>query len=416
MKILVVSQYFWPEEFRINDLASELVKRGHEVTVLTGKPNYPDGQVYSEFKKNPAAFGRYKGTRVIRVPMVPRGKGRSLLLIFNYLSFAASAALWGWLKLRKDKFDVIFVFEPSPITVGLPAVFLKKNLAVPVVFWVLDLWPETLEAIGVVKSRFLLKKVGKLVSFVYNRCDLVLGQSRSFLTEIAKYCNDPEKIKYFPSWSEDLFSKPGSDVIEEFTGNDGQFKVLFAGNIGEAQDFPSIIRAAEILKSKSAKIKIFIIGDGRMLPWLERQIVERGLQDYVLLLGRHPLERMPDFYASADALLVCLKENKVFSMTIPGKLQTYMMAGKPILAMLDGEGAQAVDRAKAGFTCNSESFDMLADNMISMSKLSHGDLQKLGDNARNYALDEFNREALITQLEQWFAHLAGRDINCRVSE
>ncbi len=403
MRVLVISQYFWPENFRINDLCSELVKRGHKVTVLTGKPNYPDGTVYPEFVEAPSNYSEYEGVEVVRVPMAPRGQGSSLKLFFNYISFAFSASLWGWIKLRKMNFDVTFVFEPSPITVGLPAIWLRKTRKIPVIFWVLDLWPETLEAVGVVKSRFLLHLVGKLVSFIYKRCDLVLGQSRAFLDGIALYCDKAEKIKYFPNWAEDVFSNNTMQGIEDITKFDGMFKVLFAGNIGEAQDFPSILAAASVLKNSNASIKLFIVGDGRMMPWVKQQIEERGLEGYVYLMGHHPLKLMPNFYVSADALLVSLKESRVFSMTIPGKVQSYMMAGKPILGMLDGEGAHAIDEANAGYTCCAGGHEALANNILAMSKLSKDELQKFGVNAKRYAQREFDRNRLISQLEQWFS-------------
>ncbi len=406
MRVLVVSQYFWPENFRINDLCSELVKRGHKVTVLTGKPNYPDGVAYPEFIENPLKYSRFEGAKIIRVPMVARGQGSSLKLFFNYISFAFSASLWGWIKLRKIDFDVTFVFEPSPITVGLPAIWLRKTRKIPVIFWVLDLWPETLEAVGVIKSRFLLCLVGKLVSFIYRRCDLILGQSKSFLDGIALYCDKTEKIKYFPNWPEGIFSINTIQRVEAIAKFDGTFKVLFAGNIGEAQDFPSILAAAAVLKNSNASIKIFIVGDGRMMLWVKQQIEERGLQDFVCLMGLHPLEMMPSFYASADALLVSLKESRVFSMTVPGKVQSYMMAEKPILAMLDGEGALAINEANAGYTCCAEDHEALAKNILAMSKLSKDELQKFGVNAKSYAQREFDRSRLISQLEQWFSGVA----------
>ncbi len=405
MRVLVVSQYFWPENFRINDLCSELFKRGHEVTVLTGKPNYPDGTVYPEFVETPFNYSEYEGVEVVRVPMVPRGQGSSLKLVLNYFSFALSASLWGWLKLRKTDFDVIFVFEPSPITVGLPAVWLRKTRKIPVIFWVLDLWPETLEAVGVIKSKFLLRLVGKLVSFIYRRCDLVLGQSKAFLDGIALYCDRTEKIEYFPNWAEDIFSTNTVQRVEDIAKYDGAFKVLFAGNIGEAQDFPSILAAAAALKNSNANIKFFIVGDGRKMPWVNRQIQEKGLWNYVFLMGRYPLGMMPSFYASADALLVSLKKSSVFSMTIPGKVQTYMMAEKPILAMLDGEGALAINEANAGYTCCAEDHEVLAKNILTMSELSKDELQKLGVNAKSYAQREFDRGRLISQLEQWFSEV-----------
>jgi len=401
MRILVVTQYFWPENFRINDLCAELVLRGHDVTILTGKPNYPDGVVFGAYKNKPSEFCQYQGCEVIRVPMIARGEN-AIHLILNYLSFALTASLNGAFKLRKRKYDIIFVYEPSPITVGLPAIYLKILKKAPVVFWVLDLWPETLEAVGVVKSPKVLMIIGKLVSFIYNRCDLILGQSKSFINSIENYCDDKEKIRYFPSWAEDLFLSESVPTINDVAIFEDNFKVLFAGNIGESQDFPAIVKAVEILKTKKSNVKLFIVGDGRAFSWLKSQIKEKNLENYIYLLGRHPLEMMASFYASADALLVSLKENKVFAMTIPGKVQSYMAAGKPILSMVDGEGNRVIEEAKCGYTSKSGDYESLANSMMRMSRLAQENLEPLGINAKEYSLKEFDRDKLISQLEVWF--------------
>lgn len=407
MRILVVSQYFWPENFRINDLCAELVKRGHEVTVLTGKPNYPDGSTFQDYTNAPEKFNDYKGCYIVRVPMSTRGKNCSIKLMLNYFTFALSATFIGAWKLRKKQFDVIFVFEPSPVTVGLPAIFLKKLKKAPVVFWVLDLWPETLEAVGVIKSPRILNLVGKLVSFIYNRCDLVLGQSKAFDSGISRYCKDETKIKYFPSWSENMFLSQPDSVVIDMDDFDG-FKVLFAGNIGNAQDFPAILKALEVLKKQEASIKLFIVGGGRALAWLKEEIQARKLSKYIVLLGQHSLDSMPSFYCSADALLMTLKESSVFTVTIPGKLQSYMAAGKPILTMLSGEGSRLVEEARCGYVANSGDFISFANNMMQMSALDEKELKLLGDKAKQYSELEFDRNKLITQLESWFTELSNQ--------
>ena len=411
MRILVVSQYFWPENFRINDLCAELVSRGHDVTVLTGKPNYPDGAVFPDFLNNPDDFNEYEGCQVVRVPMVARGKGSSVKLLMNYFSYFLSASLIGSWRLRGKSFDVIFVFEPSPVTVCLPAIFLKKLKKAPVVFWVLDLWPETLEAIGIVKSKAILALVGRLVAFIYNRCDLVLGQSKAFYDGIARYCTDKTKIKYFPSWSESVFADAATFPVREIEKHHDVFKILFAGNIGDAQDFPAILSAAALLKTKQLKTKFFIVGDGRAFEWLKSEISKKDLQDYVYLMGRHPLESMPSFYASVDVLLVTLQESPVFAMTIPGKVQSYMAAGKPILTMLSGEGSRIIEEAECGYTARSSDYEQLANNIIAMSELKQNELVTLGGNAKRYAKTEFDRDTLITQLENWFVELEKKSIN-----
>ena len=328
MRILIVTQYFWPENFRINDLVSDLVIRNHQVTVLTGVPNYPTGKTDTGFSENSSKYNEYQGAEVVRVPMVVRGKS-NIQLVLNYLSFALMASTVGVYKLRKKAFDVVFAFEPSPITVGLPAILLRRLKKSPLIFWVLDLWPNTLRAIGVVRSELILKTIGLLVSFIYKRCDLILGQSKSFLPEIQSYSGD-KRVEYFPSWAESLFQPPessGRSIVSHT-----YFNVMFAGNVGEAQDIPSIINAVELLREDS-RIHWTIVGDGRMFYWLEQEVNQRGLNESISLVGRHPVEKMPEFFQQADVLLVSLKNAPVFSMTIPGKLQAYLMAGKPILAM-----------------------------------------------------------------------------------
>lgn len=406
MKILVVTQYFWPENFRINDLVSEFAKRGHEVTVLTGVPNYPLGDVFPEFKANPQKFSVFEGCKVVRAPMLPRGQGGAKLLL-NYLTFAAGATWAAFTKLRKQEFDVIFVFEPSPVTVGIPAVLLGRYKKTPVVFWALDLWPETLAALGVVKSPWLLKQVGKLVSFIYNRCDLVLGQSEGFLDNLRKYCKDKSKVRYFPSWAEDVYQEGDVSPAPEIDYRPDLFNIVFAGNIGDAQDMPAVLNAAEVLKN-DARIRWLIVGDGRRFSWMQDEVKRLGLSDSVHLLGRFPVERMPSFYAHADALLVSLKSDPVFSMTIPGKMQSYLMTGKPILAMLDGEGRRVAVEAKAGLVCPAGDASGLAKRVVAMAEMSSPERQRMGESGLLYARLEFDRSALIDRLEMMLDEVVGR--------
>ncbi len=401
MRILVVSQYFWPENFRVNDLVKEWVQRGHEITVLTGIPNYPAGKVFDAYQKQPSAFTEYEGAEVVRVPMLPRSTG-GLRLMQNYLSFVLGACIFGPWLLRNKPADVIFVFEPSPVTVGLPAILLGKMKNAPVVFWALDLWPETLAAIGVIRSPRVLGWVGHMVRFIYNRCTLVLGQSRGFLGSIARYCDDKAKIRYFPSWAEDVFTdasvQPAPEVPEWADG----FTVVFAGNIGEAQDMPAVLDSAERLKD-NASIRWIIVGDGRKSDWLRSEVARRGLDDQVLLPGRFQVERMPSFYAHADALLVSLKRDPVFSMTIPGKVQSYLMAGIPLLGMLDGEGAAVIREANAGLTCDAGDGSGLAQAVLTLTAMPPEKRKQMGLNGRKYAQQEFGRAQLMDRLEALMA-------------
>lgn len=403
MRLLVVSQYFWPENFRINDLVAEMVRRGHEVTVLTGRPNYPDGQIFPQYRAAPEAFAVYQGATVVRVPMLARGRGAARLLL-NYLSFAVSASFVGLWKLRGRPFDAILVYEPSPVTVGIPAVVLRATKRAPLAFWVLDLWPETLTAIGVVRSRRVLGSVGRLVRFIYQRCDLILAQSKSFVPAIRKYAGADRWVEYFPSWAESIFGASTAAPAPEVPRLEGAFNVMFAGNIGEAQDFPAVLAAAERLRER-ASIRWLIVGDGRAATWVADEIKARGLSDAVLMLGRHPVERMPAFFRHADALLVSLKDEPIFAMTIPGKLQSYLAAGVPVVAMLNGEGAALVRDSGAGLACAAGDSSGLAEAVLKLADLSPSERAAMGQRGVALYAREFERGLLMDRLESWLGSL-----------
>lgn len=403
MRILVVSQYFWPENFRVNDVVGEFVARGHEVTVLTGWPNYPAGEVFPEFRADPAAFRDFAGARVVRVPLVPRGRG-GLRLALNFLSFALSGAVLGAWKLRGRPFDAIFVFEVSPVTVGLPAIVQRWLKKAPIAFWVLDLWPETLEAIGVLRARGALGMVAHLVRFIYRRCDLLLAQSRSFIPAIRRYSGATE-VRYFPQWAEAVHDDEQVAPAPEVPVEPGAFNIVFTGNIGDAQDFPTVLDAAESLKGLAPHVRWIIVGDGRMAPWVRAEVERRGLAQQVLLPGRFPVERMPSFYRHADALLVSLKPEPIFAMTLPGKLQSYLAAGLPILAMLDGEGAAVVQDAGAGVACAAGDAAGLAAAALRLAGLRPDERDEMGRRGRQLGASEFDRTRQIDKLEAWLAAL-----------
>lgn len=403
MRLLVVSQYFWPENFRINELVAELVVRGHEVTVLTGAPNYPEGRTFEEFLRAPERFADYAGARIVRVPLKPRGDG-SLRLVRNYLSFVVWASLLGPWRLRGRKFDAIFVYEISPITVALPAVLLRRLKQAPVLMWVLDLWPETLSAVGAVRSKRVLGWVGALVGFIYRRCDRILVQSQAFFTNVERWSGESTRIRYFPAWAESVFDATGVEVAPEAAGFSDTFNVMFAGNIGEAQDFPAILDAAERLRDR-ADIRWLIVGDGRAANTVRAEIARRALDERVVMLGRHPLERMPSFFRAANALLVSLKADPVFSLTIPGKVQSYLAVGLPLLGMLEGEGARVIRESGAGLVCDSGDGAALADLVVALAALSVSERAAMGERARGYCRREFDRNSLITRLEQWMTEI-----------
>ncbi len=413
MRLLVFSQYFWPENFRVNDLVAALVERGHSVTVLTGRPNYPDGVVFPQFKANAGAFSEYHGAEILRVALIPRGRG-AVRLMLNYASFVVTAATSGAWQLRGRTFDAVVVYQPSPITACLPAILVGRMTGAPVLLWTLDLWPETLLAIGVVRSPRLLRLIGRLVAFIYRRCDLVLGQSQAFEASVTKYGGDARRFRYFPQWAESVFTGGDAPVpmAPEVAPFATTFNVLFAGNIGDAQDFPSILDAAEQLRERD-DIRWLIVGDGRAADWVRSEIAKRDLSHCVHMLGRYPLERMPAFFRAASALLVTLKRDPVFALTIPGKLQSYLASGLPVVGMLDGEGARVIDDAGAGLTCAAGDGRALAARIADLAAMSITERTLMGKRACAYAEREFDRGRLLAQLERWITDLQTGTIPAR---
>lgn len=399
MNILIVTQYFWPENFRINDLALGLKEKGHKLTILTGIPNYPQGSFFEGYKLFKNRIEDYCGIKVLRVPIVPRGKSRGWQLAINFISFALSASLISPF-IYRQKYDVIFVFEVSPITVGVPAIVFKKIKKIPIFFWVLDLWPESISSAGKVNSPMVLKCIGVLVRFIYRYCDRILISSRGFKPSIETMGGRPDQIDYFPNWAETEFESNNGidDVIKNLKLPDG-FRIMFAGNIGEAQSFRTILKAAEILKDHQ-DIHWVILGDGRMYDNIKEYVKKRKLFDTVHLLGRHPLESMPYFFEQADVMLVSLKSDPIFSLTVPGKIQSYMACGKPIIASLDGEGARLIEVSGAGFSSPAEDADALAKSILSMYNLPKNKRDNMGKLGKEYCELNFGRKMLIDRLEK----------------
>jgi glycosyltransferase involved in cell wall biosynthesis len=387
---------------RINELVKDFSEKGYEITVLTGVPNYPEGKIFQDYKKQPHQFSSYYGAKIIRVPILPRGKN-SIVLALNYISFFMSATLIGLFKLRKMKFDNILIFGYSPIMSAIPGVIFGRRKKTPVFIWILDLWPESLQAVGVIKNKVILKMVGKVVSWIYNRSDYILVQSNSFIESVKKYCTkkiEEDRLIYFPSWAEDVFCSISTANISLVQPDKNVLTLVFAGNIGEAQDFPTILNTVKLIKNKTA-IRLIIAGDGRMFNWVKEQVEIFGLNN-VVLLGRLPVESMPSLFKSADALLVSLKTNEIFAKTIPGKVQAYLASGKFILAMIDGEAAKVINDADAGLTSIAGDANLLAYNIEKLSNMTKSDRERMGENGKKYYEKHFSKDIVYAQLERLF--------------
>lgn len=392
MKILILSQYFWPETFIINDLVRKLARQGHEVTVATAKPNYPGGEIFDGYKAWRTQCERFDGCAdVIRVPLWPRGRGGAKNLVFNYLSFVISGLfLFPWL-LRGRKFDSIVVFAMSPITQVIPAIPLKWLKRAHLAAWIQDLWPESLAATGFVRNPRLLRMVGWMVRGIYACCDTLLLQSRAFFDPVACY-SKRNKLVYYPNSiaipsEKSVDTEIPAQLIEVLREN---FCVVFAGNIGIAQSIETVVGAAELLRQHPT-LKFILVGSGSRLGWVEERKAALGL-DNLILAGRFPMEAMPQIFEDSSALLVSLRDEEIFSYTIPSKVQAYLAAGKPIIASLRGEGARVIEEAGAGKICEPENSRLLADSILELMSHSPAEREKMGRAGLNYFNENFDMD------------------------
>ena len=395
MKVLVVCQYFFPEEFKVNELVEGLVKRGNEVTVLTGKPTYPRGPYPKGYRFWGVQKEKYKGASIIRVPELTRGNGGSIGIVKSMFSFLFFGSWYA--RLHKIEADAILCFQLSPVTMAIPALIYQKKTKAKLVHWIQDIWPESVTATTSIKGGYVVKMLDKLVTKIYRRSDVILVQSNAFDQSVCSKGDFRNKLVFAPNWAEGLFErgeiKPISSVIP-----DG-FKVMFAGNIGVAQDFPAIIKAAE-LTHDNPEIKWVIVGDGRAKEDAEKEVARLGLNDTVFFLGRHPVAEMPGFFEKADVMLVALKDEFIFSLTIPTKIQAYMASGKPIVTMLDGEGSRVVEDAKCGLTANSGDYQSLATNVKRIYELSKDERIVMGNSGRSYYDKVFAKDLVIDRVNE----------------
>jgi glycosyltransferase involved in cell wall biosynthesis len=400
MRLLILSQYFWPETFIINDLARLLAERQIEVTVLTGKPNYPGGKIFDGYRAGGIQREQRDGIEVVRVPLLPRGERSGLKLALNYLSFIISASLAGTFALRGRQFDAVLVYAPSPLLKALAGMVIAWRKKAPLVLWVQDLWPESLSATGQVKNEPLLAFVGFLVRAIYRRCDLILVQSRAFVDSVASHGGRREKIEYYPNpYMLPDPSTAGSDVVSLVERLRQSFSVVFAGNIGTAQDPETLLETARLLQDDD--IQIVFVGSGSRELWLAEQRTALGLSKLVLA-GRFPAEDMPHLFAAASALLVTLAPQPIFALTVPSKLQAYLAAGRPIVAALDGEAARIIAEAEAGLCVPAGKAAELAEAIRRLHRMSQEQREAFGLRGRAYFERNFEPQKLTTDL---IAHL-----------
>ncbi|MDR6605620.1 glycosyltransferase family 4 protein [Pseudomonas synxantha] len=392
MKILVVTQYFWPESFIINDLVKNLTGQGHVIKVLTGKPNYPDGVVFGGYSASGYQEEKFESSvSVCRAPLRPRGSSGAKNLVLNYLSFILNGLKFYPSAVKDERFDAIFVFAPSPITSVIPAIYLKWKLKSHLAVWVQDLWPESLSATGFIKNKAVLGGVGWLVKGIYAFVDTLLVQSRAFREPVARYAN-PGKVVYYPNSYQDVppsveETRIPAPLLAEL---DNHFCLVFAGNLGTAQSVETLVEVADKLRHLS-EVRIVLVGSGSMSSWIETQKQSRAL-DNLVLAGRFAASEMPHFFNRAAGLLVTLKQDEAFSYTIPSKVQAYLAAGRPIIAALDGEGARVIQEAGAGLTTAAQDAEGMANCIEQLFRMTSDERESLGQAGRAYYLEHFEME------------------------
>ena len=395
MRILLITNHFSPEEFRCNDLAFELAKRGHKVTVLTAIPDYPKGKFHKGYGIFRKRVENVKGVKVLRSFIIPRGNGGKVRLMLNYGS-SLLAQCWDalWLGLF-GRYDYVLVHETSPVMVGIPGVIVSKMKRIPMDFWVLDLWPESLQDAGGVNNAKILGFFGRLTTWIYRHSRHILISSRRFKDSICERGDFEDKLVYFPNWADVALM---DEKVELPVSLPEGFRVMFAGNIGEEQDMEALMGAALELKD-SHDVHFCIVGDGRKRLFVEEFVKKHSLGSTVHLLGRHPIETMPAFFAAADVLLVTLKDSMIFNRTAPAKIQAYMNAGKPIAAMMIGEGPAIIEEASCGFSVPAGDSLGLAELIKRMQSLGSEKLSAMGACGKAYCQEHFSFSHAVETVE-----------------
>lgn len=386
-------------------MSRELVRRGHEVHAFPCVPNYPAGTFYPGYSNSERREEIWEGVRISRAFTVPRGKN-AINLLLNYLVYPFAAS-WTMFFRMKRQADVSFVSMPSPLFQAMAGVILRWRTGTPTVYWVQDIWPESATYTLGITNRFAVAVLNVICGWLYRRADLVMIQSAAFRPMIERHGVRPERIAVLPNTAPDSFHpiRP-ADAPEEaaLVPSDG-FRLMFAGNIGESQDFDTLVAAADLLRDETA-LRWVILGSGRDEPRVRQAIADHGLSDRFHFLGRHQEDTMPRFFAHADAMLVSLKDVPIFALTIPYKVQCYMACGKPIIASLNGEGARILETSRAGISVPASQPKRLAEGVRRMIRASPAERAEWAANSRAYFEANYSAERVYGDLERALAAVA----------
>lgn len=396
-KILYVCQYFYPETSRGNDVVFHLAKEGHKVHVVTGIPNYPEGKFFEGYGVCKKRHEVIDGVKVTRLPIVPRGTDNKVKLALNYFSYMVVACVWVLFHAIGHKYDCVFVQQLSPVMMSLPGVLYKKLRKVPLYTWVLDLWPESLTAAGGISNKLVLKFFAWFAKTEYKNSDKILTSSRSFRDSILEYGDYSDKIMYYPQWADGALADSPADF--ELPAIPEGFRLMFAGAVGYAHGFECTMQAA-LLARERKDIKWVIVGDGRKLDWVREFVKEHGLEDTVSILGRYPAETMPLFFEQADVMLVTLNDEPLFKLYAPAKISSYMASGRPIIAVLNGEGGEVIKDADCGWHIPAGDAEGFARLAIELSQTDKAVLREKGANGRAYYDAHFTKDKCLRKLDE----------------
>ncbi len=390
MKILVISQYFYPESFRVNSFVKELVCRGHKVTVLTGFPQYPYGEIYDGYGFKIPYESNIFGAEVHRLRVIPRGHN-SIGMLKNCISFVIEGNKW--VRKCKEKFDLVYVFEVSPVTVGLPAVKYKKKFLTPIYFNVQDLWPDNVIEVLGINNKAIIGLINRIVHKIYKNSDKILCSSKGFVKNISDAGVPESKLVFWPQFCEtpDFSQTTKPDCYES-----DFFNIVFTGNIGYAQGLNLLIDTAELLKEKP--VRFYIVGDGRAKNELISLVKQKNLSSSVFFLGRVSEDEANRYVRFSDCAYLSFSDSKLFDLTIPAKLQTYLACGAPILGAVGGESAAIIREADCGLVAQKNPLD-IADKIENMMLLKKSDLDRFRNNSVSYFNSNFKMDKVIDDFE-----------------
>lgn len=391
MKILVFSQYFYPENFRINTICKELVARGHHITVVTAYPQYPAGKLYDGYGFHIPYEKQWNGVTIHRVKTYPRGSN-PFTLLRNCTSYVSSANQW--VKNCDEKFDVVFVFGVSPVTVGLPAVTYHEKFGTPIYFYLQDLWPESVHEILGIRFPPLTWAINRIVTRIYEESYKILCTSPEMIPHLQNKGVPKEKLLYWPQFC----SAPNLEGAEKpaiYSNN--TFNIVFAGNLGNAQGLDLMVNAAKELKDRP--IRWFLVGDGRAKERLVRKVKQLHLQDRITFLGRVSEEEANRYVHFADCAYLSFQDSPLLSLIIPAKLQTYLACGTPVLVAANGSVAELVKNAGCGIAVPPE-LNALVSAAKTLLASSNRQNARYRQAAKAYSLAHFDKDALLDRLEE----------------